>query len=353
MYPLKLTPDLKERVWGGDKLEPILGMPRTNRPIGEAWLIYEDLIIENGEHAGKTLAQLTRAFPDEMLGNKRSQDNDEPRFPLLAKFLDPKEFLSIQLHPNDEYARAKENQPNGKCEFWYAMHVEPDASLIHGVRHALTREELIASALDGSIRQTLNYIHLKTGDVVINLPGTIHALGAGILIYELQQSSDLTYRLYDWGRTGRELHLNKSADVADLEPMDTHTIQPLVIRVSSSTRTFLCACDFFAAELIDTTTSFTHNTSGESPHLVTVIDGGGRLGSKCGDVKIKTGDSVVVPASVGAYSLTAESTMKAIVGYVPDLKKDVIAPLRQARYSDVDIVQLGGDKKRSHLVKAL
>jgi mannose-6-phosphate isomerase len=233
------------------------------------------------------------------------------------------------------------------------MHVEPGASLIHGVRHALTREELIVSALDGSIRQTLNYIHLKGGDVVINLPGTIHALGAGILIYELQQSSDLTYRLYDWGRTGRELHLDKSADVADLDPMDTHTIQPLVIRVLSSTRTFLCACDFFVAELIDTTTSFTHNTSGESPHLVTVIDGGGRLGSNCGDVKLKIGDSVVVPASVGAYSLSAESAMKAIVGYVPDLKNDVIAPLRKAGYSDDDIVQLGGDKKHSHLAKEL
>jgi mannose-6-phosphate isomerase len=191
------------------------------------------------------------------------------------------------------------------------------------------------------------------GDVAVNMPGTIHALGAGVVIYEIQQSSDITYRLYDWDRpasAGRALHLAQSADVSDTEPFAVHISKPLSIGTLSAQRQLLCACRYFAAERLDLQTAMSEDTRGHSPHLLTVLSGSGRVRAGEGEAALTVGQSVVIPAQAGSYMLTPDVGLALIKSYVPDLTVDVITPLRKRGFSDADIAQLGGELRKSDLV---
>jgi mannose-6-phosphate isomerase len=358
-YPLKFTPALKEKVWGGHSLEKLVGAPETSRVIGEAWLIHESLPIANGALKGQILADVVKAHPKDMLGARGAGFvvDGVPRFPLLAKFLDANDWLSIQLHPNDEQARAREGSPYGKCEFWYVLDAAPDAKIIHGLSETCSPEELIDGAKNGTIKDKFDYVTVGAGDVVINTHGMIHALGPGIRIYELQQSSDITYRLYDWDRpasAGRELHLDQSADVADYAPVLQHMISPLEYQASNGTEhRVLCACQYFAAthkRIVDIETS---NTHGSTPHLITVLSGKGTVQNDDHIVDIAPGESVLIPATVGEYRLIAEGELRVIVGYIPNLRHDIVEPMHAIGYSGEQIAQLGGDLSRSDLKRVI
>ncbi|MCS6772893.1 MAG: class I mannose-6-phosphate isomerase [Thermoflexales bacterium] len=308
LAPFSLQPDLKEKVWGGARIEPLLGLPQTHRRIGEAWLVHESLVVMDGMCAGRTLAEVTRQHAQALLGaqHERSLVNGQPRFPLLVKLLDPQEWLSVQVHPDDAYARAHEDVPYGKCEAWYVLHADSGAQIIHGVARPVDREALVELARSGALRDYLAHVPIQTGDVVVNLPGTIHALGKGALIYEIQQSSDITYRLYDWDRpaeAGRALHLEQSAAVARCEPNEWHTQHPEAIPLGDNARTPLVATEYFAAEHWDLRAPTLLDTGGRSPHLITVISGSGMLHSAAGDLALSPAASVVVPASVGVYQV--------------------------------------------------
>ncbi len=358
-YPLKFTPALKEKVWGGHSLEALVGAPRTRRLIGEAWLIHESLPIANGPLKGQTLAEVVKTFPADVLGSRGGGFvvDGVPRFPLLAKFLDANDWLSIQLHPNDEQARAREGSPYGKCEFWYVLDAAPDAKIIHGLSASSTPEALIEDAKSGAIKDKFDYVSVGAGDVVINTHGMIHALGPGIRIYELQQSSDITYRLYDWDRpasAGRELHLEQSAAVADYAPVLQHMITPLEYQTSNGTEhRVLCACQYFAAthkRIVDIETS---NTHGATPHLITVLSGSGTARTEAHIADVAAGESVLIPATVGEYRLMAEGELRVIVGYIPNLRRDIVEPMRAIGYSNDQIAQLGGDLSRSDLKRVM
>lgn len=358
LYPLQLKPELKEKVWGGNTLELMLNLPRSGRKIGEAWVVYEDLRVSNGEWAGRTLADVTQSFPDITLGaqHQASIINGVPRFPLLAKFLDPIEWLSVQVHPDDAYARAKEGMPYGKCEAWYVVRAGDSARIIHGLSEKISRQQLIDGAKSGAIKSMMDYIELREGEAVINMPGIIHALGPGLVIYEIQQSSDITYRLYDWDRpasAGRELHLEQSGDVSDYEPIDQHRIRPLTMHAAGATRTIFSACHYFAAEKVDVRARYQSDTLGASPHLLTVLAGAGEVQTNGASAALEVGQSVVIPAQAGAYAVTPEEPMTYVCSYVPDLQRDVISPLQQAGYMNAEIAQLGGHLRRSDLQKLL
>lgn len=357
-YPLQLQPELKDKVWGGHALEAMLGLARSARKVGEAWLVFEDLRVANGDWAGRTLADLTKSYPDLMLGAQREASiiNGVPRFPLLAKFLDPSEWLSVQVHPDDAYARAREQMPYGKCEAWYVVRAESGARIIHGLSQKISRERLIETAKSGEIKGLMDYVELHQDEAVINMPGIIHALGPGLVIYEIQQSSDITYRLYDWDRppsAGRELHLEQSGDVSDYQPIDQHRIRPLTLQGNGATRTLFAACRYFAAEKIDVRSSYHTDTHGASPHLLTVLHGAGAVTTNGASAELGIGQSVVIPAQAGSYSIEPHSSLSLISSHVPDLQRDVVAPLRQAGYSNHDIAQLGGHLRRSDLQEML
>jgi len=199
-YLIALEPQFKPRVWGGRRLAERFGLA-TDKPIGEAWMVFDENRIASGPYAGRALAEVLPELGEAFLG-RAVVERYGYRLPLLVKFLDTAQWLSVQVHPDDSYARAHEAESGwlGKAEAWVVLEAEPGARVIYGVKRAVTRAELRAAALDGSILELLNFVPVQKGDVIYVPPGTIHALGPGLLVYEVSQRSDLTYRLYDYGR---------------------------------------------------------------------------------------------------------------------------------------------------------
>ena len=351
LYPLKFKSLPKEKVWGGTRIAARFdrGIP-AGRLIGEVWLVWDQLLVSNGAFQGQTLAELVRSYPVSLLGSQAVLDQD-PAFPLLIKILDANDTLSVQVHPDDRYAREHEGEPFGKAEVWVILDADPEARLIHGVKRPLTRAAARRAIEAGSLEDELDYVDVSPGDVIMVAPGTIHALGGGILLYELQQSSDLTYRLYDWDRRdpGRPLHIDKSLDVARLDPFTTHKITPVEIPEAGGTRAILCACERFAADLLRVRSSITEHTAGVSFHALTALEGEGlvRYGALgVSQVRLHPGESVLIPASMREYEIHAGSDaepFKVVKAYVPHSLEDIASSLRSSGVSDEAILQLGGE----------
>ena len=351
--PLKFKPALKDKVWGGHRLEAMVGAPQTNRNIGEAWLIWEGLVVEEGPLQGKSIAQLTREMPNELLG---TQSAGQTHFPLLIKFLDPNDWLSVQNHPDDAYAAQHEGVPFGKCEVWWVLDAAPNTSIIHGLKRTVSEAELKAAMTNGQFRDLVEYVPAQVGDIFMNTHGIVHALGTGVMIYELQQSSDITYRLYDWdrqpapGEPVRELHIDKGAAVADRDPISQHKVHPVVLSETWGTRRVFVACRYFAGEALHVQQPAWLDTQGRSFHILTLLDGTATVQTATYHSQLNKGESVLLPANTGTYSIVPTGGgIEAILAYVPNLHTDIIEPLRQRKIADAAIVQLGGDPARSDL----
>ena len=362
LYPLKFSVVAKEKVWGGHKLARLFprGVP-PDRLVGEVWVVWDQLLVDNGPLRGQKLADLVRSHPAQVLGSRSfdpAQDElagQTPVFPLLVKLLDAEDTLSVQVHPDDHYAQAHEGEPFGKAEAWYILDAVPGAHLIHGVKRHLTRSETDRAIRTGTLRELMNDVGVNAGDVFMNPAGTIHALLEGLLLYEIQQTSDLTYRLYDWDRNdpNRPLHIEKSLDVADLDPLGQHKVIPMVLKEPGCTRTLLVACRRFAAELLEVRTQVLELSAGECFHVLTVLEGSGSVHygpSLTQKEGLAQGDSVLIPAGIQKYQLQASGTpLVTIKAWVPDLLQDIVIPLRERGISDETIVQLGGDPRTSDL----
>jgi len=354
LYPLKFAPRVEEKIWGGEKLKGLPGVEaRGESRIGELWVVWGGLAVTNGAWRNRTLNSLVDEFPDEILGSAASKEPNT-LFPLLVKLIDAHDTLSVQVHPDDDYARAREHQPFGKTEMWHVLEAEAGASIIHGVKRPLDRAELKQSLDRGTLAEELESVQVARGDTIFLPAGTIHALGKGIMVYELQQSSDLTYRLYDWGRkeagVPRELHVEKSLDVARLEPVAVHKIQPVELREAAYRRRFLCACRYFAAELLDTEAPTLQQTRRRF-HVITVLDGSVSLRSgESEELILRSLESALVPAGLPEYEVRPTGDRCHLVkAYVPDLREDVVAPLLAAGVPANEVAQLGGDPKYSDL----
>ncbi|MBN2304039.1 MAG: mannose-6-phosphate isomerase [Anaerolineae bacterium] len=359
-YPFKFIPVLKEKIWGGDRIQHTLpDAPPTPHPdvVGEAWIVYDELVVANGQWQGKTLRELVKAHPDAIMGQQVTARHRDV-FPLLVKFLDARDVLSIQVHPDDTYAQATENEPFGKCEVWYIMDAELGAQIIHGLTAPMTADQLRAAIEDGTLTGKVEYVEVAPGDIVLNMPGTIHAINKGMLVYEVQQSSDLTYRVFDWGRRQpdgslRDLHIDKALDVTYRQPFQQHTIRPVVIHQDAAfTRAILCACAYFAVEKLDIRSNVTERPAGRCFHILTALTGAGELVSGGETIRLCPGETVLVPASVTEYTLTAaakDETWTVLKSYVPDLRQDIITPLQAANIPTDQIIRLGGEPALSHL----
>ena len=283
-YPLKLAPAFKDYLWGGERLVRDFNFSTSKGlapPVAEAWVLstHPDgpSVVENGDFAGKTFAEALSAF-----------GGDPSAFPILTKFIDAKSALSIQVHPSDKYAYEHEGE-QGKTEMWYVMDADPGAFLYFGFKREISKEQFRASIEDNTLCDLLNKVNVEKGDCFFIPSGTIHAICAGLLIAEIQQNSNTTYRVYDYGRVGadgklRELHVDKALDVTELTP-------PPPIDFADGV---LAACDYFTVKR--------HNVDGE----VTIDSGSGFLslivteGSAaiCG-IPCEKGASVYVPAGYG------------------------------------------------------
>jgi mannose-6-phosphate isomerase len=306
LYPLLLNPPLHVKVWGGRRLESIMGktLP-TTEPYGESWEMHDTATVMNGPLAGRALSEVLAQYGHELVG----PDHDPALgLPLLAKILDADDWLSVQLHPNDEQARELEGQPRGKTEAWYVLSGEPGAKIVIGIQPGTTPEQMAAAIEANTLEDLLVYAEVAPGDVLFVQAGTIHALGSGLLIYEIQQSSDTTYRLYDWGRVGldgkpREMHIEKGKRVANLNTL------PEIIHTAQNPAQFVNVVEspFFVTKLVQLNDAVgTHvdlDTGGTRFHILTCIDG--MVSATAGDTRLELakGRTALIPASVGAYTL--------------------------------------------------
>jgi mannose-6-phosphate isomerase len=304
---LKLVPSYRDYVWGGDRLRP------GHKPIAEAWVVWEDDQIESGPLAGKTLGQAAMEFGESLLGTK-ALSHTGTRFPLLIKLLDCAQWLSLQVHPNDEQALELEGPGQfGKTEAWHILEAKPNATLVAGLKPGTSTETLASSIRDGSIIEHVQYVEVKAGDTVFMPAGTLHALGPGLLVYEVQQTSNWTYRVYDWGRPqteARPLHIEKSIQVtrADFET----PILPMA-ECDDGSQKRLIQCEYFALEILCAATKSIHlDTKGESFHAITLIDGQARIQAGSEHLHLETFQTAVVPANTGSYLFEPLSSCRAL-----------------------------------------
>lgn len=293
---LRLEPEYRDYVWGGGRLRPGID------PTAEAWVVWEEDRILSGDLAGRTLGEISAQFGASLLG-QRTVARTGKRFPILIKLLDCAQWLSLQVHPNDKQAIELEGSGQfGKTEAWHILEANPDARLIAGVK-ANTPPDLLAEAIrNGSVIEHVQYADVSAGDTIFMPAGTLHALGPGLLLYEIQQSSDLTYRVYDWGRPEtekRRLHIEKSIQVTRAD-FSAH-VKPAPIGGDGSHQT-LVQCDYFSLELLSTVSnSIELDTRAETFHAITMIEGRGLLQSGDEQVELEKFQTVVVPAALGRY----------------------------------------------------
>lgn len=303
-YLLFFEPVCKERIWGGTALQTLFGYQILSERTGEAWVISDHpngrTVVRNGELAGKTIDQLWKEHREWFGKNHLEQ------FPLLVKILDANADLSVQVHPDDPYALLHETGEQGKTEAWLVLQAEPDAKIIYGHR-AKNREEFKQMVTQNAWDELLVEMSVKAGDFYYVPSGTLHALGKGIVVLEIQQSSDTTYRVYDYDRPGqdgklRELHLEKALDVVACGQSLNKTV-PERNMVGANEIARYIQSPYFTIDGWVIREPFQYSTTDDSFQLISVINGEGTVQSENETVRIKKGDHFLVPATLGEYQI--------------------------------------------------
>lgn len=301
LYPLKFDPILKERLWGGTKLKEVLGKPIVNDITGESWelsAVEGDVsIVANGELSGTSLQELINKYPEELLG-KSVVERFGKEFPILIKFIDAKQDLSIQLHPNDELAKKRHNS-FGKTEMWYIMDADKGAELIVGFNKDVTKEEYAKSIEENTLLDLLNYESVKEGDTFFINTGKMHAIGAGVLLAEIQQTSDITYRVFDFNRKDkngnlRELHTDLALDAIDYTKKDDFKVKYSDKKDSVNN---MVSCPYFNTNILELTKDLKLDVEKRDSFTIYMCVGGrATISNEFGTVNIKNGETTLVPA---------------------------------------------------------
>ncbi len=294
---LQLIPEYRDYVWGGSRLRPGIV------PTAEAWVVYENDRVASGPFAGQTLAGLAERYGGRLLGEPVVQRTGT-RFPVLVKLLDCAQWLSLQVHPNDEQAARLEGPGFfGKTEAWHVLEAAPQAELIAGIKPGVTPEAAADAIRSGRILDLSQRLPVQAGDTIFMRPGTLHALGPGLLIYEVQQTSDLTYRVWDWDRpqTGRRvLHIDKSLEVVD------PSARASALALPAGARSLLVQCPYFSLETLSLGPQpLELDTAGQSFHALTVIEGSAVLQAE-GELALQRFETAIVPAEAGRYRLVGQ-----------------------------------------------
>lgn len=309
MEPLVFQPLIKQIRWGGRRLGTVL-----QKPIGDAadyaesWEVADQpdgrSIVASGTYAGRSLHELMKLHPAELMGRHASLT----QFPLLIKFLDANDWLSLQVHPNDQQAVRYNPDENGKTEAWVILDAQPDSQICAGLKQGVTREQFAHHLADGTIEETLHLIPVKAGDCVFVPAQTVHALGPGILLAEVQQQSNLTFRLYDWGRVGsdgkpREVHVEQSLDCTDFTRGPVNPVTPDQTQSGDHTVESLVECDYFCIHRHTATNPFCISVD-DRFRILMLLQGSATVKTRFGAAELKRGSTVLLPAC----SIDAEVT---------------------------------------------
>lgn len=312
LYPLQFEPILKDRIWGGTKLKTYLNKPIVSEITGESWeisTVENDVsIIANGVFKGKSLNELINDFPEQVLGTKVFEQFGK-QFPLLFKYLDAREDLSIQVHPNDELA-AKRHNSFGKTEMWYVMQADDEARLIVGFKEKSSSEEYIQHLENKTLLNILDTKKVKKGDVFFLETGTVHAIGAGTVIAEIQQTSDITYRLYDFDRVDangntRELHVDLALEAINYDKVEA---QKEYLKIENTSNEVV-DCSYFTTNFIPLNGNLNVNKNQNSFTVYMCVDGDFELILNEEKYNYKKGDTVLIPASLTDFQLSGKGSL--------------------------------------------
>jgi len=313
-YPLLLTPVFKERVWGGSKIEKLLGCKSFGGSVGEAWILSDHpegkSSVANGEFKGRSLSDVMAIKPEWFSGQKLD------RFPLLIKLLDSEDYLSVQVHPDYEYARENENGESGKSECWYVLDCKPGSEIILS-HNAKSKEEFLQLVSEQRWDDLLVRIPVKAGDFFYIPCGAVHALGKGLTLLEVQQNSDITYRIYDYDRQGldgnkRQLHIDKAVDVISFGSAISGT-EPFTVEEENIVKTVLLDCSDFVVEKWEINGLFKPKPFNRFLSL-SIVDGEAKINYGGEEITVTTGSSILIPAGMGGYEI--DGNIIAIVSYV-------------------------------------
>lgn len=322
LAPARLTPEFVNRIWGARTLAPLFEWPGGDQPIGEVWLTGEKCRFESGEFAGRTLAEAWPELPSAWTGTRL---RNQPSIPLLVKFLFPEDWLSVQVHPDDEYARTHEGTAAaGKTEMWYAVSATEGARLRLGFEPGVTPEGFRRAIENGTAETCLPSLPVRAGDAFFVPAGTAHTIGPGMILCEVQQHSDTTYRVFDYNRlqpdgTPRPLHIRQALEVMKFGENRGGKAMPAQIRRGPLLKTCLAACRYFAMERWDFSERATASTSPERFELLISLSGRGRIEYGESSAAYGPAEAWLLPAALGAYRLAPESPTALLRTFVPDL----------------------------------
>ena len=313
LYPIKLKAPLKDYLWGGTRLRDEYGKETDMEKVAESWELSchhdGESVIAEGEDKGLTLREYIEREGKQVLGSRCEKLTE---FPLLIKFIDARDSLSVQVHPDNEYAERVEGE-QGKTEMWYIMDAEPGAKLIYGFEKEISKDEFRSRIEDGNLLEVCSQVPVKKGDVFFIEAGTLHAIGAGILICEVQQSSNSTYRVYDYGRVGadgksRPLHIGKALAVTKRKrlPLDT---KPLAVfdLFKGCRASLLAKCDYFTTYHLEIEGKAEFGAPEKSFQSLTVLAGKLKLACCGREMELGKGETAFLPVGMEGYSLTGEA----------------------------------------------
>ena len=326
LYPMRFEPIFQYRLWGGRRLADILSTPLPgDKPIGEAWILSDrddfSSQVSNGALTNRTLTQLMEDFPDQMMG---ALAENYPRFPLLLKFLDASEMLSVQVHPSDAQTELLPPGERGKTEAWVVLETDSRSQIYAGLSPETTPDTLRRALAGQTLGQFLPSFTPKPGDAVFIPAGTVHTLGGGVVVFEVQENSDVTFRLSDWNRidpkTGksRELSVDKAFESIDFKQGVDHPVIPVVLATEPAHRERLFQCNHFGLNRILGEKPFSVGMDGE-PRVLVCLEGSGQVEHDGADYDIGKGDVMLLPASIGECTLRPSSLITVLEISIPDL----------------------------------
>jgi mannose-6-phosphate isomerase len=333
---LRFAPAFYPRIWGAPSLAPLFpDAPASEEPIGEAWLTGHDCVFATGRWAGHKVREAWQQMTLEWRGTRLAA---QPHFPLLVKFIFPDDKLSVQVHPDDDYARKHEASAGGigKTEMWYVASARPGAQVMVGLKTSVTRESFRQAIVDGTAEDCVEHWPVKTGEAIFVPAGTVHTIGPGVVLCEIQENSDLTYRVYDYNRRdargkARPLHVEKAFDVINFGEQSGGRIEPLRIRRGAVTETYFVACRYFATEKWEFAERIAAVTSPEHFDLLVFLEGRGRLNWSGSSVDYAPAQVWMLPATLGAYHLEPQQPTALLRTYVPDIMNDFVRRLSDQR----------------------
>jgi len=330
--PIQLRASLHETIWGGENLRALAGkdVPEGAR-IGESWETALDAIATNPPYTDQTLGALTVRYGVDLIG-ARAEAVFGARFPLLTKFLDAHDDLSVQVHPNDEYAATHEGGKLGKTEMWYILQAEPGARVVYGLSRETTQEEIRQAIATNTLEDALRSVEVKPGDVIFVPAGTVHAICAGVALYELQEYSDITYRLYDYGRLQadgrpRDLHIEQGLAVMRYAPQTLERVTPL----ARDGRRVLVGCHYFVMDELTLQGERAGVVRPTSCQIVTALSGSCEIVAEVGSVRLAQGETAVLPATIGAHTFIGGDGTRLLRSWVPEPDDADLAAWRAAQ----------------------